>query len=48
VSKLSRVAVAAAAAAAAWGIRSWQQARQDREVWASATDGLPDEEPEIR
>ena len=44
MSKLSRVAVAAAAAAAAWGIRSWQQARQDREVWASATDGLPDEE----
>ena len=44
MSTLSRVAVAAAAAAAAWGIRSWQQAQQDREVWASATDGLPDEE----
>lgn len=44
MSKLSRVAVAAAAAAAAWGIRSWQQAQQDRQVWASVTDGLPDEE----
>ena len=44
VSKLGRVALAAAAAAAAWGIRSWQQAQQDRQVWASATDGLPEDE----
>ncbi|MCT2006854.1 hypothetical protein FM125_11230 [Micrococcus lylae] len=48
MSKLSRVAVAAVAAAAAWGLRSWQQAQQDRKVWASATDELPEDEPDAR
>lgn len=46
MSTLNRVAVAAVAAAAAWGLRSWQQAQQDRQVWASATDGLPEDEPD--
>lgn len=41
---LGRVALAAAAAAAAWGVHSWQQARQDRRVWASATNRLPEED----
>jgi len=40
--RLARVALVAAAAAAAWGARSWQRNREGKDIWASATDGLPE------
>ena len=42
MNRLARVALVAAAAAAAWGARSWQAGKEGKDIWASATDGLPE------
>ncbi|MCG7422071.1 hypothetical protein KW076_01830 [Micrococcus porci] len=38
--RLARIATLVAGAAAAYGVRSWRQQREDKAVWASATDSL--------
>ncbi|MEO4038107.1 hypothetical protein V3N95_02235 [Micrococcaceae bacterium Sec6.3] len=40
--RLARVALVAAAAAAAYGARLWRANSAGKGVWASATDGLPE------
>ncbi|MEW1964899.1 DLW-39 family protein [Micrococcus sp. NPDC078436] len=40
--RLARVALVAAAAAAAYGARTWRANREGKDIWASATDGLPE------
>lgn len=41
--RLARVALVAGAAAAAYGARLWQQNREGKDIWATATDDLPED-----
>ena len=41
--RLARVALVAGAAAAAYGVRLWQQNREGKDIWATATDDLPED-----
>ena len=43
MSAWTRAATLAVTAAAAAGVRAWQRSREDKAVWASATDELPEE-----
>lgn len=41
--RLARVALVAGAAAAAYGARLWRQNSAGKDIWASATDDLPED-----
>ncbi|STY73510.1 Uncharacterised protein [Micrococcus luteus] len=41
--RLARVALVVGAAAAAYGARLWRENSAGKDVWATATDGLPED-----
>ena len=43
--RLARVALVVSAAAAAYGARLWRENSARKDVWATATDDLPEDEP---